>query len=193
VQRRTAIFGLGGAATLGVAVPGLALEAVRHGLMLSAAEEQATLPVEEWQEILTEYGHSFITMPQAELVDSLTVDLLAVQLAISRESDEAAKGELRRVGALLAHLMAYAVGGLGRLPEAVRWWRTARRVGDKAGDPYTSTWIRGHEVVRALYERRRLSAASCNGPGAWSIAGTRRAGSGTPKTRSPSCPARTAV
>jgi hypothetical protein len=97
-------------------------------------------------------------MAPVDMLDSLTVDLIAIQLAISRENNEAAKGELRRVGALLAHLMAIAVGGLGRLPEAVRWWRTARRVADKAGDPYTSTWIRGHEVVRALYERRPLSA-----------------------------------
>jgi transcriptional regulator with XRE-family HTH domain len=158
VQRRTAIFGLGGAATLGVAAPGLALEAVRHGLMLSAAEEQATLPVEEWQEILTEYGHSTITMAPVDMLDSLTVDLIAVQLAIGRESNEATKNELRRVAALLAHFMALTVGSLGQLREAGRWWRTARRVADKADDLYTSIWIRGREVVRAPFEHRPLHA-----------------------------------
>jgi tetratricopeptide (TPR) repeat protein len=158
VQRRTAIFGLGGAATLGVTAPGLALEAVRHGLMQSAAEDHAALTVEEWQDVLAEHGYSFITMPLAELLDSLTVDLLAIQLTISRESDEATKGELRRVGALLAHLMAMTVGGLGHVREAGRWWRTARRVADKTGDPYTSTWIRGWEVVRAKFEGRPLPA-----------------------------------
>lgn len=156
MQRRSLLFGLGGAATLGLAAPGLALEAARHGLMLSAAEEQAALAVEEWQEIVTDYGYTIMRMPPAELLDSLTVDLIGLQLALNRTSNQTTMHELRRVGALLAHLMALTVGGVGQLREAGRWWRTARRVADESGDRYTSMWIRGREVVRALYERRTL-------------------------------------
>jgi tetratricopeptide (TPR) repeat protein len=50
------------------------------------------------------------------------------------------------------------VGSLGDVREARRWWRTARRVADASGDPSAGVWIRGREVVRALYERRPAPA-----------------------------------
>jgi hypothetical protein len=162
MQRRTFILRLGGTSALGGALglagPGLAVEAARHGLTLSFAEERAEAAVEEWQEIVSEYGYTYYTNTPVELFDSLLVDVLGVQYAINRDPADAALAELRRVAGFLAGFMAMTVANLGRTREARRWWRTARRHADASGDLESSLWIRGREVVRAPYERRPLPA-----------------------------------
>jgi len=150
MERRAFLGGLGGAA--------LALEAARHGLSLSFAEERAEAAVDEWQAIIDEYGYAYQTSAPAELLDRLMVDVLGIQYAISRRPNDAAMRELRRVAALLASFTAMTVANLGDLRESRRWWRTARRASDASGDIAASVWVRGREVVRAVYEQRPASA-----------------------------------
>lgn len=150
MQRRTLLLGLGGTA--------LALEAARHGLAASTAEDRAAMTVDEWQEIVSDHGYTYQTASPRDLLESLTIDVVAVQYAISREPDEASLCELRRIGGLLAAFMAMTVANIGRTREARRWWRTARRVVEESGDAETSLWIRGREIVRAPYEQCPLPA-----------------------------------
>jgi transcriptional regulator with XRE-family HTH domain len=161
MRRRTFLFGAGGVAGLGLAAPALALETARHGLTFALAEQRADVSVHEWQEIVTEYGYSYQTTPPAELIELLVVDVLGIQYAIDQQLAASGSGatlrELRRAGALLAALMAMTVANLGQMHHAARWWRTARSVAEQSGDVETVTWIRGREVVRALYERRPLN------------------------------------
>jgi transcriptional regulator with XRE-family HTH domain len=157
--RRTLIMlGLGGTVGLGSAVPALALEAVRHGLTTSMIEERAHTTLDEWRDIVLEYGSAYLTRSPRELLDSLIVDVLGVQHAMSRSHDQATRQELQRAAGLLAAFTAMTVANLGRTHEARRWWHTARRVADESGDLETSLWVRGREIVRALYEQRPLPA-----------------------------------
>jgi transcriptional regulator with XRE-family HTH domain len=158
MYRRTFVLGLGGLAGLGMTAPGLAFEAARHGLTASLAEQRGETAVEEWHEIVREYGYSYQVMAPAELLKTLIVDVLAVQYAMERPGDNAVTEELYRVSALLAALMAMTVANLGHLGTAERWWRTARQLADRSGFVETAVWVRGREVVRSLYERRPLGA-----------------------------------
>jgi hypothetical protein len=88
------------------------------------------------------------------------VDVLGIQYAIDYQeqvgASEIALRELRRAGALLAALMAMTVANLGQVRHAERWWRSARHIAAQSGDVETVTWVRGREVVRAIYEQRPL-------------------------------------
>ena len=156
MYRRTFVLGLGGLAGLGMAAPALALEAARHGLTASLAEQRGETAVEEWHEIVREYGYSYQATAPAELLETLIVDVLGVQYAMDRQRDGAALRELYRVSALLAALMAMTVSNVGHTGNAARWWRTARHLAHRSGTAETVAWVRGHEVVRGLYERRPL-------------------------------------
>jgi transcriptional regulator with XRE-family HTH domain len=160
MQRRTFVFGASGVAGLSLMAPALALETARHGLTLALAEQRADVAVDEWQAVVTEYGYSYQTTPPAELLDLLVVDVLGIQYAIDRQEASRAVAanlrDLRQAGALLAALMAMTVANLGQMHQAARWWRTARRIAAESGDVETVTWVRGREVVRAIYEQRPL-------------------------------------
>jgi hypothetical protein len=52
--------------------------------------------------------------------------------------------------------VAMTVANLGHVRHAERWWRSARRVAAQSEDVETVIWVRGREVVRALYEQRPL-------------------------------------
>src|SRR6266540_3364052 len=86
------------------------------------------------------------------------VDVVGLQYAMGRGPNDAIMRELRRVAGFLASFMAMTLANLGQTHEARRWWRTARRTSDEAGDLEASLWIRGREVVRAPYERCPLPA-----------------------------------
>lgn len=148
-------------ARLGLGVGGTAaiLEAVRHELDRSVADERGAAGVDEWQAIALDYGQTYLVTAPATLLQTLLVDLHGVQLAMQRHSGEqAAQRELVRVGALLAVFTAHTVADLGDLVAARRWWRSARRAADESADPFTVFWVRGREVVRAGYERRPVEA-----------------------------------
>jgi transcriptional regulator with XRE-family HTH domain len=145
MHRRTLLLGLGGTA--------LGLEAARHGLALSTAEDRATTNTDEWQEIVSDYGYAYQTASPRELLDSLTVDVLAVQYALARNPEDATMRDLRRAAAFLAAFMAMTIANLGWIREARRWWRTATRAADESGDVEASLWVRGWAVVRSPYEQ----------------------------------------
>jgi transcriptional regulator with XRE-family HTH domain len=155
---RRQFLGLGSATSLGAIAPSLAVEATRHGLALSLAEARADSAADEWCEIVWEYGYSYISMPPQELLQSLMVDMLGLQVAIERGSRSTPMNELRKYGATLASLMAMTIANVGDVRQARRWWRTARNLAEESGDPSTIMWIRGREVVRGLYEARPTAA-----------------------------------
>jgi hypothetical protein len=69
---------------------------------------------------------------------------------------DADRTELSRVGAMLAAIAAKTFSNIGDLHQGRRWWRTARRVADESGDLATILWVRGQEIVRALYDQRDI-------------------------------------
>jgi hypothetical protein len=51
------------------------------------------------------------------------------------------------------------MGNLGDLRASRRWWRSARYAADASTDPQVRVWVRGREVIRALYENQPLHHA----------------------------------
>jgi tetratricopeptide (TPR) repeat protein len=138
-----------------VLLPSLAIEAARHGLALIATDGPATVSIDEWWEILNDHSHSYLTTPADELLSRLAVDAVALQHAMAADqTDDTALQELRRIGATLAALTALTLSNLGHFIEARRWWRSARHISHASQDAQTVVWVRGHEIVRSLYEGR---------------------------------------
>jgi transcriptional regulator with XRE-family HTH domain len=149
VERRTFI-------QAGAIIPALALEATRHSMNIAmSTRDEAT--VDEWLEIAEEHDYNYLVTPPQELIEILTVDMIAIQYAI-RDSGDTPARDLQRASSVMATLTAMTLSNLGNIRESRRWWRTARTLADQSGDPGLRAKVRGGEVVRALYERRPVDA-----------------------------------
>lgn len=153
MDRRDFVLGLGGTVALGMIAPALGAETARHGLTLALVQERAAADVDEWREIVEEYGYDYLRLSPDELIQPLMIDLLGLQIATTTAS-ESVRHELQKAGALLAAFTAMTVANLGYVREARRWWRSARRIAHESNDPDTILWVCGREVVRSLYEMR---------------------------------------
>jgi hypothetical protein len=141
----------------GVVVPAAGLELSRQDLSRAVTADREMADVADWQYIAADYGHSYLTAPPAALMRGLQVDLSALGDAARRQRTEPARNELRKVAALLAAVTAQTVANLGDVRSSRRWWRTAKQAADESGDLQTRLWIRGKEIVQALYEPRSLT------------------------------------
>ncbi len=147
VLRRDFLFNAS-AAGVGVA---LGLESVRHGLNL-AVSEGPSVDLDDWNEIVREYGATAVTHTATELHKALLVDVMSLEVALARSSDPSYRRELYRIGALLSQYLAQAVGDLGQRREAMRWWRTANYAADCSGDMHAMMYVRGRRAIRAIYD-----------------------------------------
>lgn len=141
----------------GLLLPAVALELTRHDVQRFIANDHGMADVSEWQEISWDYGLSYMNTPPAELLRSLQVDLLAIGDALQRQRSEGAKRDLHKVSALLAAFTAQTVANLGDIRSSRRWWRTAKKAATESGDLRAQLWIRGREIMRALYEDRPIN------------------------------------
>lgn len=157
MRRRTFINDVG-MAGLGLVASGLALETARHGLDLALAKERSRVTVDEWHEIVWEHGYQYLVASPKEFIEVLSVDMASIRQAFSADHDARTREELRGAGAMLAVFCAMTLANLGDIRHARRWWRTARRLADQSNNPATILWVRGREIVRALYEQVPLSA-----------------------------------
>ena len=140
----------------GMLVPAVVLELSRLGLG-DAMAARSEVSADDWAEIVTEHGYGYMTTRPDVLLEQLMVDVLAIQYAVDGEPDDSRRArDMRRCAALLAALTAMTVANLGQLREGRRWWRTARTLADKSTDPATQAWVRGREIVRAMYEQRPI-------------------------------------
>lgn len=155
MRRRAFLTGVG-TAGLGAVVAPLTLESTRHGMHDTFTAERTRLSLDEWDEIAWEQGCRYMSTPPGELLDDLTVDMIGMQVAVNAEPDPDQVARLCRPGALLAVCCAMTLANLGDLRQARRWWRTAKHLADRCGDPSTIISVRGREIVRTLYERLPL-------------------------------------
>jgi hypothetical protein len=140
----------------GMLVPAVVLELGRLGLS-DAMTSRSDVSAAEWEEIVTEHGFAYMTTSPEHLLEQLMIDVLAIQYAADGEREDSPRArDLQRCAALLAALTAMTVANLGQLREGRRWWRTARLLADKSTDPATRAWVRGREIVRAMYEQRPI-------------------------------------
>ncbi|WP_181718740.1 hypothetical protein [Nocardia gipuzkoensis] len=147
VQRRSFLLSAS-AAGVGMA---FGLESARHGLN-RAVSESGAVDLDDWNEIIREYGTSYVTQTAMELHEMLLVDILSLETALTLSRDRSQRRELYKIGALLSQYMAQAIGDLGRRREGTRWWRTARYAADRSGDLHTIMYVRGRNAIRAIYD-----------------------------------------
>ncbi|WP_281878405.1 hypothetical protein [Nocardia sputorum] len=127
------------------------LESARHGLN-RAVSETVSIDLDDWNEIIREYGAAYVTHTAAELREMLLVDVLSLEMALGMSADSRQRRELYKIGALLSQYMAQAIGDLGQRREGMRWWRTARYAADCSGDLHTMMFVRGRRAIRAIYD-----------------------------------------
>lgn len=145
--RRTFLFS---APAVGVGMA-LGSESARHGLNL-AVSEGVSLDLDDWNEIVREYGAAAVTHTATELRQALLVDVMSLEIAMHRSSDPAYRRQLYRIGALLSQYLAQAIGDLGQRREAVRWWRTANYAADCSGHLHAMMYVRGRRAIRSIYD-----------------------------------------
>lgn len=147
VQRRTFLLSAS-AAGVGMA---FGLESARHGLN-RAVSESVPVDLEDWNEIVREYGAAYVTHTSTELQEMLLVDVLSLEAALGSSRSAGQRRELYKIGALLSQYMAQSIGDLGRRREGARWWRTARYAANCSGDPHTIMFVRGRKAIRAIFD-----------------------------------------
>jgi DNA-binding XRE family transcriptional regulator len=154
MRRRSFLITTAALAGLGTTDTPTAMEAIRRELNLAVVEERATADVDEWHEIIRDYGETYTIAAPAELLRPLMVDMLGLQGALHRHGgDSLAQRDLLRAAAFLAAFTAQTVTNMGQPLEARRWWRTAKNAADRSGDPSCALWVRSREVLRALDTR----------------------------------------
>lgn len=146
VRRRTFLGALG-AATLNALARDL--EGVRR--TFDRAVDPVDIDVDEWERGTCAYGRELATVPPAQLLPHLTADFHELVAILGVPRPDATRRRLTRVAGQLAALIAVTEATLGELQAARRWWRTARRAADHAGDPHLSAFVRGRQAVLALY------------------------------------------
>jgi transcriptional regulator with XRE-family HTH domain len=147
VKRREFLAEL--AASTGLGAIGLPLEAARHGLNRSVAEERSAADADEWNQIVLEHGESYLTTAPSDLIKPLMVDIIGLQNALQRNSAARSNRDLMSVAALLSVFTAQTLMNIGQVQEARRWWRTAKICADRSGNPYSVLWVRAREINRA--------------------------------------------
>ncbi|MQY03585.1 helix-turn-helix transcriptional regulator [Actinomadura macrotermitis] len=157
VQRRRFLADL---AALGVAAssPGLDALRVMQGGLEDLVGPRGAAAVEDWQEVVVEYGHSYPDIHPAELYRMLVRDLLEVH----RDMEGVGEGDPLypqwcRVLAGLETLLAKTLSNVGERRAAQRWWKTAKRAAARSGDRDVELWIGGERLIHGLYERRPVT------------------------------------
>ncbi len=141
---------------IGALAPAVMLEVTRLGLVESMGAREGASTA-DWEETVAELGFDYMTRPPHELLPTLLVDMTTIQFAVNGEPEDSMRArDLRRCAAYLAALTAMTVANLGQLGDVRRWWRTARDFADASQDPATRAWVRGREIVRAMYEQRPI-------------------------------------
>jgi hypothetical protein len=154
VQRRRLLMDL---TAIGIAPQVASMEQLRHHLLsgLDVAE-----PIEEWERVVWEYGTSYAATSPHLLLQDLSADLLAADARLRQLSrNDSGRRDMYRVIARLAVLAAHTFANLTMFRASQRWWRVARSYSDRSHDNQLRMWIRGREVIGAIYEQRPLEQA----------------------------------
>jgi len=105
---------------------------------------------DEWERTAAGYAHEVGVLPSRDLLPRLLADFSEVGARLADSSGHV-RHRLARVVAQLGALTAITFVSLGDPHTAYRWWRTAARAADEAGDYHAASLIRGRQAVFSLY------------------------------------------
>ncbi|MEU5996092.1 XRE family transcriptional regulator [Spirillospora sp. NPDC047418] len=150
VKRRAALQ-LIAALGAGAAVPPGTLEEVLAGIDRAAGQ---AVDLDEWEQVVYEYGQNVVTRPTGSLVGGLTADIIAVGRLLDRAGTPQERAGLLKVSAGLSGLLAIVLGDAGEERSARITWGTARRAADNSGDRDLQVWTRGRAAQDAFWAGR---------------------------------------
>lgn len=148
-MRRRAILQAMGALAAAPAVDRLVgWEALRQGL--GAAVD---VDLDEWMQIVTDYGRGYYLQPHDQLMVQLGRDLTVLQHQLAADTGQH-RSMLLRAAAHLSVIVALNMVASGQALLARRWWASAQRAADESGDAETRVLTRAWDVVNGCYDGR---------------------------------------
>jgi hypothetical protein len=150
VKRRAALQFLA-ALGAGTAVPPGTLEEILSSIDRATGRAE---DVDEWEQVVYEYGRQLMVRPTGALIGDLTADIIAVGRLLDRASSPHERAGLMRVSAGLSGLLAIELGDAGEDRSARIAWGTARRAADASGDRDLRVWTRGRAAQDAFWAGR---------------------------------------
>lgn len=154
--RRRALLGLiGGVAVLGPLAD--RLEELRISGEDVIDSPTTSRDLDEWERVAWDYACMVGSVPGPSLISDLALDFAEVERLVRDAAGAVRKGLLHVMGQLAA-LMAISLVGVGDQRAARRWWRTAARAADRAGELDLAAIVRGRQAVLALYDDRPHSS-----------------------------------
>ncbi|MDG4810455.1 helix-turn-helix transcriptional regulator [Micromonospora sp. WMMD1120] len=151
VRRRSVLQAMGTLAAAPTTDRLVDWEALRHGLGTAVG-----VGVDEWAEIVTDYGRGYYRHPRDQLMAQLGRDLRLLQLQIATDADR--RSLLLRAAARLSVVVALSLNACGQVVLAGRWRASARRAADESGDAETRVLTGAWDVVNGCYDGRSPAA-----------------------------------
>ncbi|WP_242908658.1 XRE family transcriptional regulator [Actinomadura terrae] len=146
--KRRALLRLIAALSTGAAVAPGELEA-----LLSDIDNVLDLntDVEEWEQVVYDYGHQIYRRPFESLLPAVAADIYAVGELLDKGRPPGEQAGLLRVSAGLSGVLAEIFSNMGDDRAARRSWYTARRAADASGDRRVRVWARGRAAQNASW------------------------------------------
>jgi transcriptional regulator with XRE-family HTH domain len=152
MQRRRLLQAL---AALGV-TSSPAFDALRHiraGMDRAVGRDEGS-HLDELEEVVADYNHTYLVLPPQALIRELAPDLVNVQQITAKRYKGQPPPGWCRVTAGLSAIMAKTLCNLRQPRIAREWWSTAQHAADVSGDRDLVLWIGAERLVNGLYERR---------------------------------------
>jgi hypothetical protein len=175
-MHRRAVMQLLTALSTGAIIPAGTVEMLFSGTSRAIAGHE-NAAVDDWEEIIWEYGYQWSMSRPGTLIASVAADCAEVSRMLTEKHSPLVRDGLLRVNAQLAAVLAVELNDIGDLAASLRAWRMARRSADASGDREVRVWVRSREAIYALWSGRPLAAASRLADDAIEI-GTEKPGSG---------------
>jgi transcriptional regulator with XRE-family HTH domain len=148
MHRRTMLRAMGALAAAPAVGTLVGFEALRHGLGAAVGSD-----VDEWEQIVADYGHGYYRQPHETLMAQLGADLTVLQHQIAADTG-AHRPRLLRAAGRLSVIVALGLVASGQTLLGRRWWHTAQQVADESEDPDTMVLVRAWDVVNGCYDGR---------------------------------------
>ncbi len=126
------------------------LERLRRSVDSSLSAPPTGRDADEWERTTSSYAHEVGVLPSRDLLPRLLADFSEAGARLTDASGHT-RHRLARVVAELGALTAITFVSLGDPHTADRWWRTAARAADEAGDHRSASLIRGRHAIFSLY------------------------------------------
>lgn len=149
MHRRDVLRALGVMGMIGVGID--PIDVIRRNVERDLGVTSSDRDIHDWEIVASCYGQDLGAVAPPVLLGQLMTDLTEAGAVLHSGLPGAARARMLRVVAHLSAAAAVTVVALGRPRDALRWWRTARRSAEQAGDADLETFVLGQQALLSLY------------------------------------------